>query len=381
VVTPPPTTFSVAAAPATLVEGNSGTKVATFTVTLVAGTPAPVYPVQVSYATVAGTATANADFTPASGTLSFARGETTKTVTVPVIGDTTPEFDETLKLVLSSPTGGSVVSTTAGEAIVTITSDDGYPQPPTIGFKATAVSVTEGAAGAKTPVSLTVRLLKAEAVPVTVRYTALNGTAAAGSDFIAATGLVTIPAGLTEKSFELMVVGDAVAETDETFSVRLTDATASATIDAATATITIRNDDGELGPPPLRVSNASVVEGNRGTPLLRFTITLSRASKTDTILTYSTVGITAVAGRDYRETTGTVKILAGRTTATVTVPVIPNPTVDGNRTLKLRVKSGLTLAGVGVGTIVDDDKAFMKAAFASLASAAPSTPTFTKKKS
>lgn len=375
VITPPPTTLSVAAAAAAIVEGNSGTAAATFTVTLVPGTPAPVYPVQVSYATVAGTATPGSDYSTTSGILSFAAGETTKTVSVPVLGDLTPEFDETLRLVLSNPTGGSVISSTAGDATIAITTDDGTPQPPTIGFLTTTVAVVEGGSGMRSPVPLTVRLLQPEAEDVTVQYSAVSGSAASGTDFVAASGTVTIPAGSTEATFNVTVIGDAVAEPNEQFSVRLSNATAGAVIDQATATVTITNDDGEIGPPPLRVANAQVVEGNSGRPPLVFTITLSRPSSTDVVLTYSTVGVTAVAGRDFTAVNGTIKILAGRTTARVSVPVIANRVVDGNRTLRLRVSSGATLMGVGVGTIIDDDRAALAAAFASLSLDAPGRTT------
>ena len=52
--------------------------------------------VSVQYATADGTATAGSDYTSASGTLTFAPGELTKTISVAVTGDTTLESDETL---------------------------------------------------------------------------------------------------------------------------------------------------------------------------------------------------------------------------------------------------------------------------------------------
>ncbi|MFX8327835.1 Calx-beta domain-containing protein, partial [Acinetobacter baumannii] len=69
-------------------EGNSGTKVLTFTVTL---SSASVQTVTVDYATVNGTALSGSDFVAASGTLTFAAGETSKTVSVTINGDTALE--------------------------------------------------------------------------------------------------------------------------------------------------------------------------------------------------------------------------------------------------------------------------------------------------
>ena len=74
-------------------EGDSGTKVATFTVTRTGGTAA----FDVNYATANSTATAGTtgDYLAASGTLSFAAGDLSKTISVTINGDTTVEPDET----------------------------------------------------------------------------------------------------------------------------------------------------------------------------------------------------------------------------------------------------------------------------------------------
>ena len=85
----------------TVTEGNAGTTAATFTVTLSA---AATFPVTVNYATANGTATAGSDYTAASGTLTFAPGQTSKPITVTVNGDTAVEPNETFFVNLSAPT-------------------------------------------------------------------------------------------------------------------------------------------------------------------------------------------------------------------------------------------------------------------------------------
>jgi endoglucanase len=94
---------------------------------------------------------------------------------------------------------------------------------------------------------------------------------------------------------------------------------------------------------------------------------------TATVLTYATLDGTAKAGSHYVAATGTVTIPAGRTSATVTVTVRPNRIVDGNRTLSLQVRNGSMLVATGVGTIIDDDKAAVRAAFAAFAAEPVST--------
>jgi VCBS repeat-containing protein len=89
-----------------LIEGNSGTKPMPFVVTL---SVASAVPVTVSYSTLAGTASSSRDFLPASGTLTFAPGETSKTITVMIIGDTLKESNETLVVRLSNPVNATMV--------------------------------------------------------------------------------------------------------------------------------------------------------------------------------------------------------------------------------------------------------------------------------
>lgn len=101
-------------------EGNSGTSNATFTASL---SSASALAVTVNYATASGTAISGSDFTPTSGTLTFASGETSKTITVPVIGDAVFETNETYTLTLSQASAGATLGS-ALTATGTITNDD-----------------------------------------------------------------------------------------------------------------------------------------------------------------------------------------------------------------------------------------------------------------
>ena len=80
----------------------------------------------VDYATADGTAKAGEDFTAANGTLTFAAGETTKTVSVAVLDDAHDEGEETMKLLLSNATGGARIRD--GEATGTIENSDPIPK-------------------------------------------------------------------------------------------------------------------------------------------------------------------------------------------------------------------------------------------------------------
>lgn len=102
-------------------ERNTGTSNMVFTVSL---TPASGLYAFVNYATANGSATNGSDYGGISGSLSFAPGETNKILTVPILGDITPESDETFTLNLS---GASSASITTAQGIGTILNDDGLP--------------------------------------------------------------------------------------------------------------------------------------------------------------------------------------------------------------------------------------------------------------
>lgn len=104
-----------------------------------------------------------------------------------------------------------------------------------------SISINEGNVG-PFPATLTATLSKVSETPVTVAYETHDGTATAGQDYTAATGLLTFAPGETSKSFTVIVTGDTIQEPDETVTVHLHNPT-NATLGMGEATITIRNDD------------------------------------------------------------------------------------------------------------------------------------------
>ena len=128
----------------------------------------------VSYATSNGTATAGADYTAVSGTLSFATGETSKTFSVPIVNDSLKEANETINLTLSNVTGSAALAAPS-TAVLTIIDDDPVP-----GISIGDVSVVEGNSGT-TNANFIVNLTPASGQTVTVNYATADGTAMAPS--------------------------------------------------------------------------------------------------------------------------------------------------------------------------------------------------------
>ena len=199
---------TISVADASVTEGNNGTSTLAFTVTLSAAASGPV---TVAYATSNGTAKAGQDYVARTGTLTFAAGETSKVVHVQVTGDTAVEANETVRLTLSSPTGAAIKD---GSAIGTIVNDDSAPLPT---LSVNDASSAEGSAAAPGHTTFTVSLSAAATGPVTVQFATADGTAKAGSDYVAQSGTLTFAAGETQKTITIATIGDAISEASESF--------------------------------------------------------------------------------------------------------------------------------------------------------------------
>ncbi|HZH27896.1 MAG TPA: Calx-beta domain-containing protein [Azospirillaceae bacterium] len=352
VATPVPP--AIAVSDVSVVEGASGTRQALFTVRL---DKAATGPVTVAYATQDGTALAGSDYQAATGSLTFAAGETSKTVAINILGDTAVETDETFSLVLSAPAGATLADATG---VATIQNDDTAPIPVAPALSVSDVLVVEGASGTRQAV-FTVRLDKAATGPVTVAYATQDGTAQAGTDYHALGGQLTFAAGETSKTVAVNILGDTAVETDETFNLILSAANG-ATIADATGVATIQNDDTAPTPvaPALSVSDVTVAEGASGTRQAVFTVRLDKAATGPVTVSYATQNGTATAGSDYQAAMGNLTFAAGETSKTVAVNIFGDTAVEANETfnLNLSAATGATIAdALGVGTIQNDDSA------------------------
>jgi len=219
------------------VRAGEGAGSLTFTITRQAGLLAPA--ATVSFATVDGSARAPADYAAATGSRTFPLAlipaSQSQHVTVLLVGDALDEPDETLRLVIS----GAGVSD--GDGIGTIDDDDA---PPTVGV-ADAPPAAEGG-GAQ----FTIGLSRTSGRAVSVAYATADGSAAAGQDYAARSGPITIPAGSRSASLAVPLLDDSADEPNESFEVRLSAPTAVALGDAAGAATIIDNDAPASAAPP-----------------------------------------------------------------------------------------------------------------------------------
>ena len=336
-----PPVMSIAAN--SMTEGNEGTSGLIFSVNL--SVPSGL-PASVKFASANGTAFDRSDYTALiPGILSFAPGEVTKTISVDVLGDTSIEDHESFSMVLSEASGATIGS---GTAVGTILNDDTAIR---IG---NAPDILEGAAGT-TPTVFTVSLEKASALPVTVDYSTMDGSANGGSDFTAAPSgsQITFAPGEITRTITLDVLGDTSVEAHETFSVVLSSPT-NATVARATAVGTILNDDTLV-----RINDPSVLEGHSGTRTLIFTVSLSAETALPVAVSLASVDGTATGGTDYTAlASGTLTFAPGETNKTIAVEVLGDTAAEQSETFSVLLSDPINAVidiGSGLGTILDDD--------------------------
>lgn len=213
-------------------EGDAGTTDFVFNVTRSANTTGTS---SVDYTTEDVTARAGTDYTARSGTLVFAPGEKTKTITVPVAGDTQDEPDETFRLVLSNPADAVLARAVATGTIV----NDDFP----VTLSAAGVSVREGDSGL-VPLTVTLTLDRAPVREVSVMVSTRDGSARAGQDYEAATITVTFPSGVQTRTFDVAVRGGTEEEPAEFFELVFSNPSAGLLLAAPVLTVTILDNDG-----------------------------------------------------------------------------------------------------------------------------------------
>ena len=213
-----------------------------------------------------GTAVAGSDYDAvAPGTLVFAPGDTVQILEVTINGDALDEPDETVVLMLTDPVNAELAQDGAS-GVGTIADDDDAPS-----LSVDSAAVVEGNDGRR-PLTFSFVLDRPSGRRVVVEYAdAGTGTATPGSDYEEVpAGVLAFDPGETRKTLDVMVIGDARHEPDETVILRLSmPDPAVATMLAEEGVGAIRNDDADLIPTfgDARVPPQRWMEGRRIDPL------------------------------------------------------------------------------------------------------------------
>src|SRR5688500_5153365 len=191
-----------------ILEGNGGTTNVSYTVSLLQG---GAQTVTVNFNVATSSATVGEDFQATSGTLTYTAGQTSKTVTVPVINDTQQEGTEAFFLNLANATNATLADS-SGQGTI-FDNDAAF-------FSISNSNVSEGNTGT-TNATFTVTRSGSTAGTSTVNFNAATSSAAAGTDFQPTSGTLPFGPGVTTQTVNVPVIGDTLQEGNEVFFVNL----------------------------------------------------------------------------------------------------------------------------------------------------------------
>ncbi|MGE0367231.1 MAG: Calx-beta domain-containing protein, partial [Phycisphaerales bacterium] len=276
---------------------------------------------------------------PLEGDITFAPGETSKTITLNIVDDTVFEPTEQFTVVLSDPVGASIAT---NPGVGTILDNDPAP----------TLLIGDASAFEGDALVFDLVLTNASSETIVVQLSTASGSAAEGTDFTSIDGtLVTFNPGETATTVTVSSLEDEIFEPNELFSVTGAQVSGTVTI-GNTGTGTILDDDPT---PSLLIGDATAQEGD----VLTFSVTLSNPSFETIVVSLNTATGSADEGTDFASIDGTlVTFLAGQTSTTVTVSSTEDDAFEPDETFSVtatQVSGSVNIFDSGTGTILDDD--------------------------
>ncbi len=294
---------------------------------------------KIDFAVTAGTATDGEDFTAVSGTLTFAPGEKTQFIEVPILDDDIEEESETFVVTISNPTGFAIGNPATAE--ITIVDDEGSA---TISL---ASSIIQGDESADS-IPVEIKLDRPLGFDTSVNVKTSDGSAKAGQDYTGIDETVVIAKGESSVIVNIPILPDTIYERNEDLTLVLSDPQ-NADLGQAEALVKIIEDEPV---PTVLITNATQSEGVNGLVEMTFELELSSFAAVDIFIDFETVDGTAVAGEDYIANSGRLRIRAGSRKGTIGVFIYSDGISEDPETftLKLTNSSEGTLDGTN-GTI------------------------------
>jgi hypothetical protein len=325
---------------------------ADFVIRLDAPTSAPV---TVNYSTVGSTATNFNDFIPVSGALTFAAGETVKTVSVQLVDDAVPEGTEVFSMNLSSPSANATIARKSATA--TIIDNDAPSGTPAVSINDLVVDEAAGTA------NFVITLDRPSAGVVSINYATQNGApitgagaALAGSDYVAASGTLKFAAGETAKTVKVSLINDTLQEGAEAFSLALSGLVGATVLDPVGTAVIAANDEPVVSKASISIDDVVVGEQDG---FADFVIRLDAPTSAPLTVNYSTVGSTATNFNDFIPVSGALTFAAGETVKTVRVQVNDDFDAEATEVFTMNLSSPSANATIArssaTATIIDND--------------------------
>jgi len=273
------------------------------------------------------------------------------TWTVPPTPPAATSFHGSVLLGVAAEPGGTIHAVGGQEFLpATIRSCAPTPAP-----KPNVVSIAQTSAYESTAVTklrYAVTLSRPAPVPITADYRVRNGSSDPPPGFAPRTGSVVIPAGETTAGIGVLVQGSADG-TRAKVIVELTGVSGGAVLGADLGVGFVL--DSVISRPRLDVGAVRVVEGDEGSTLARFTVSLSAPKASDLILQASVEPISATEGSDYESITATLRIPAGKTFVAFNVRVLGDTVHEGPESFRARITKPSGRSITADALIMDDD--------------------------
>ena len=306
--------------------------------------------VSVDYTTVDGTAVSGQDFTAASGTITFADGQTTADIVISLIDDADVEATEAFSLTISNAVGGATLGAVVSQEISLTSDDASIPQPGVISIDSATASANE------TDGTVTITLTRTDGSDgeVSVDYTTVDGTAVSGQDFTAASGTITFADGQTTADIVISLIDDADVEATEAFSLTISNAVGGATLGAVVSQeISLTSDDASIPQPGVISIDSATASANETDGTVTITLTRTDGSDGEVSVDYTTVDGTAVSGQDFTAASGTITFADGQTTADIVISLIDDADVEATEAFAIEISN--PAGGATLGAVVSQE--------------------------
>ena len=305
--------------------------------------------VSIDYQTVNGSA-GSGDYISTSGTLSFADDVSQKTVSIPIIEDSSDEINESFNVELSNPGGGAILGSPVTH---TVTIEDNDAPHGEFNFSVATDSTIEGG-----EVNLIIERNLGQNGDVTVQY-ATNALTASTGDFTPNSGTLDFLDGESSKTVTIQTTEDVETENDETFEVVLSSPTSGATVGSInTTTVTILDDDQLTDAIEFSTDAMTVTEGSTATLTVKRSGTLSGSAS----VSYATNSGSA-NGTDFTDTSGTLTFADGENSKTIEIQTTDDSSIESSEKFTVTLSNPTVPAYLGSitsteVTISDNDSEF-----------------------
>ena len=295
--------------------------------------------VSVTLTSTNGSATSGVNYTAPTGALTFAAGETAKTVKIPITPDHLVTGPLAFTVALASPSGGATLPTPPPTARVTITNTD-------LGGQIKFAPLTYLVAESVGSVTLVVQRTGGLAGDVFVDFktdliSPASPSRASSDDFTAVTGTLTFGFGNTSATIVIPITPDEVTEPRESFQVKLFNERGGATLaaGAAVATVTIGDDLESM------VQFSGLFSGNF--PQVVRTGSLAIEVTVDFLATDGT----ALAGIDYLPLSGTLTFKPNVAVQYIPLTIIRDNLAEGLETFTIALRNPTAPARLGPNSV------------------------------